>query len=271
MAMLTRQFKKFLKFKRRGSGNSKPFQKGTNRFDTSNKKSDVVCYEYKKQGHMRGECPELKKKLKKDKFVFKKAKAMLRTWSDEDDDEKSQATSGDDKIHYLMARSDDSSESFPISLKLVKQHILPQLEVVQPAHDLSHKIQGSTRIAGMKCNRGARELSTDLVFQTPGVQVKNHPKIGRVDCTLKSVCREIHYRPVEARTSMRVTGSFPISLKLVKQHILPQLEVVQPAHDLSHKIQGSTRIAGMKCNRGQIKDFFLKLHMSFLLCVGICL
>ncbi|MQL76440.1 hypothetical protein Taro_008828 [Colocasia esculenta] len=110
MAMLTRQFKMFLKFKRRGSGNSKPFQKGTNRFDTSNKKSDVVCYECKKQGHMRGECPELKKKLKRDKFIFKKAKAMLATWSDEDDDEKSQATSGDDEIHYLMARSDDSSE-----------------------------------------------------------------------------------------------------------------------------------------------------------------
>ncbi|MQM05188.1 hypothetical protein Taro_037998 [Colocasia esculenta] len=53
MAMLTRQFKKFLKFKRRGSGNSKPFQKGTNRFDSSNKKYDVVCYECKKQGHMR--------------------------------------------------------------------------------------------------------------------------------------------------------------------------------------------------------------------------
>ncbi|MQL97221.1 hypothetical protein Taro_029905 [Colocasia esculenta] len=66
--------------------------------------------ECKKQGHMRGECPELKKKLKKDKFTFKKAKAMVATWSDEDEDENSQATSGDDEVHCLMARSDDSNE-----------------------------------------------------------------------------------------------------------------------------------------------------------------
>ncbi|MQM08000.1 hypothetical protein Taro_040847 [Colocasia esculenta] len=72
--------------------------------------SEIVCYECKKQGHMRGECPELKKKLKKDKFTFKKAKAMVATWSDEDDDQNSQATSGDDEVHYLMARSDDSNE-----------------------------------------------------------------------------------------------------------------------------------------------------------------
>ncbi|MQM11648.1 hypothetical protein Taro_044557 [Colocasia esculenta] len=111
MTMLTRQFKKFLKFKMSGSGNSKPFQKKDflNKSD-SYKKSDVVCYECKKQGHMRGECPELKKKLKKEKFTFKKAKAMLATWTDEDEDENSQATSRDDEVQCLMARSDDSNE-----------------------------------------------------------------------------------------------------------------------------------------------------------------
>ncbi|MQL92331.1 hypothetical protein Taro_024956 [Colocasia esculenta] len=62
------------------------------------------------KGHMRGECPELKKKLKKEKFTFKKAKAMLATWSDEDEDENSQATSGDDEIKCLMARSDGSNK-----------------------------------------------------------------------------------------------------------------------------------------------------------------
>ncbi|MQL82237.1 hypothetical protein Taro_014701 [Colocasia esculenta] len=111
MAILTRRFKKFLKFKRRVSGNSKPFQKKdfANKFET-NKKSEIVCYECKKQGHMRGECPELKKKLKKEKFTFKKAKAMLATWSDEDEDENSQGTSEDDEVQCLMARSDDTNE-----------------------------------------------------------------------------------------------------------------------------------------------------------------
>ncbi|MQL73688.1 hypothetical protein Taro_006054 [Colocasia esculenta] len=59
---------------------------------------------------MRGECPELKKKLKKEKFTFKKVKAMLATWSDEDEDEDAQASSGDEEIHCLMARSEDSTE-----------------------------------------------------------------------------------------------------------------------------------------------------------------
>ncbi|MQL70151.1 hypothetical protein Taro_002455 [Colocasia esculenta] len=70
----------------------------------------IVCYECKKPGHMRGECPELKKKLKKEKITFKKAKAMLATWSDEDEDEDTQASSGDEENHCLMARSEDSTE-----------------------------------------------------------------------------------------------------------------------------------------------------------------
>ncbi|MQL88322.1 hypothetical protein Taro_020878 [Colocasia esculenta] len=59
---------------------------------------------------MRGECPELKKKLKKDKFTFKKAKAMMATWSDEDEDKNTQGRSGDEEIQCLMARSEDSKE-----------------------------------------------------------------------------------------------------------------------------------------------------------------
>ncbi|MQL79287.1 hypothetical protein Taro_011727 [Colocasia esculenta] len=58
------------------------------------------------------ECPELKKKLKKEKFTLKKAKAMLATWSDEDEDEDAQATSRDEEIQCLMARSDDSNEPY---------------------------------------------------------------------------------------------------------------------------------------------------------------
>ncbi|MQL98379.1 hypothetical protein Taro_031086 [Colocasia esculenta] len=59
---------------------------------------------------MRRECPELKKKLKKDKFTFKKAKAMLATWSDEDADEDEQATSGNEEIQCTtMMRTITSS------------------------------------------------------------------------------------------------------------------------------------------------------------------
>ncbi|MQL99071.1 hypothetical protein Taro_031788 [Colocasia esculenta] len=112
MAMLTRQFKKFLKFKRKGSGNSKSFQKKgfSNKFESNKKYDMIVCYECKKPGHMRGECLNLKKKLKKEKFSFKKSKGMLATWNDEDEDEDAQASSGDEEIHCLMARSEDSTE-----------------------------------------------------------------------------------------------------------------------------------------------------------------
>ncbi|MQM14413.1 hypothetical protein Taro_047344 [Colocasia esculenta] len=77
----------------------------------SNKNSDViVCYECKKPRHIRGECLELKKKLKKNKFTFKKAKAMMATWSDEDEDDNAHGSSKDEVIHCLMARSEDSAE-----------------------------------------------------------------------------------------------------------------------------------------------------------------
>ncbi|MQM16507.1 hypothetical protein Taro_049467 [Colocasia esculenta] len=67
MAMLTRQFKKFLKFKKKGPGNFKTLPKRdfSNKFDINKKTDMIVCYECKRQGHMRGECPELKRKLKK--------------------------------------------------------------------------------------------------------------------------------------------------------------------------------------------------------------
>ncbi|MQL81988.1 hypothetical protein Taro_014454, partial [Colocasia esculenta] len=115
MVMLTRQFKKFLRFKKKGSGNSKTFPNKdfTNKLESNKKSNMIVCYECKKPGHMRGECPELKKKLKKDKFTFKKAKAMMATWSDEDEDDNAQGSSGDEEIQCLMARSEDSTELFP--------------------------------------------------------------------------------------------------------------------------------------------------------------
>ncbi|MQL88705.1 hypothetical protein Taro_021277 [Colocasia esculenta] len=83
-------------------------------------RSDIVCYECKKQGHMRGECPELKKKLKKEKFTFKKAKVMLATWSDEDEDEDAQEASGDEEIQCtMMEMTKICSENKMLNLKKI--------------------------------------------------------------------------------------------------------------------------------------------------------
>ncbi|MQL68906.1 hypothetical protein Taro_001176, partial [Colocasia esculenta] len=66
------------------------------------------------KGHMRGECPELKRKLIKKKFEYKKPSAMMATWSDEDEDEderdQDESDDEDEEIKCLMARSDDSNE-----------------------------------------------------------------------------------------------------------------------------------------------------------------
>ncbi|MQL79012.1 hypothetical protein Taro_011445 [Colocasia esculenta] len=61
-------------------------------------------------GHMRGECPELKRKLIKNKSTYKKPRAMMDTWSDEDKDEDAQDSSNDEEIRCLMARSEYSNE-----------------------------------------------------------------------------------------------------------------------------------------------------------------
>ena len=68
---------------------------------------EIFCYECKKPGHMRGECPEPRKRYKKEKF--RKAKAMVATWSDEDLDSSEEREDQRENI-CLMAIEDNSSE-----------------------------------------------------------------------------------------------------------------------------------------------------------------
>ncbi|GAV65908.1 zf-CCHC domain-containing protein/UBN2 domain-containing protein, partial [Cephalotus follicularis] len=49
-----------------------------------NKKEESTCYECKKPGHFKNECPNLKKKEKFNKEHSKKKKAMVATWDDSD-------------------------------------------------------------------------------------------------------------------------------------------------------------------------------------------
>ena len=60
MALITRKFKRFMKKKWRGG--KRHDGKGE-----ANKESTIICYECNKPGHMKAECPLLKKKEKKEK------------------------------------------------------------------------------------------------------------------------------------------------------------------------------------------------------------
>ncbi|MQM02634.1 hypothetical protein Taro_035403 [Colocasia esculenta] len=67
-----------------------------------------------KPGHMKGECPENKKEKHKKIHKFKKPKAMVATWSDEDsseEEEEEKSSSSDSEEICFMANSSDGKVS----------------------------------------------------------------------------------------------------------------------------------------------------------------
>ncbi|GAV82409.1 zf-CCHC domain-containing protein/DUF4219 domain-containing protein, partial [Cephalotus follicularis] len=76
----------------------------------SSKKEEPTCYECKKPGHFKNECPNLKKKEKFIKEHSKKKKAMVATW-DDSDSSSSEEESDEEVINFaLMALEEDTSE-----------------------------------------------------------------------------------------------------------------------------------------------------------------
>ncbi|GAV57970.1 zf-CCHC domain-containing protein/DUF4219 domain-containing protein/UBN2 domain-containing protein, partial [Cephalotus follicularis] len=74
LALITSQFKKFLKSQK----GKKALKKFPHNVEPS-KKEEPTCYECKKPGHFKNECPNLKKKEKFIKEHSKKKKAMVAT------------------------------------------------------------------------------------------------------------------------------------------------------------------------------------------------
>ncbi|GAV78446.1 zf-CCHC domain-containing protein/UBN2 domain-containing protein, partial [Cephalotus follicularis] len=79
---------------------------------------EPTCYECKKPGHLKNECPNLKKKEKFIKEQFKKKneqskkkKAMVATWDDSDPSSSGEEESDEDVVNLaLMAMEEDASE-----------------------------------------------------------------------------------------------------------------------------------------------------------------
>ena len=59
MALITRKFKKFLKKKRQGM-RKRPPTKGEHSKE-KDKEQPLICYECKKPGHFKSECPNLRR------------------------------------------------------------------------------------------------------------------------------------------------------------------------------------------------------------------
>ncbi|MQL97634.1 hypothetical protein Taro_030330, partial [Colocasia esculenta] len=80
--------------------------------DTLRKPFDFKC---NKLGHMKGECPENKKEKPKKFHKFKKPKAMVATWSDEDSSEKEEdekfSSSDSEEICFMVNSSDGKARS----------------------------------------------------------------------------------------------------------------------------------------------------------------
>ncbi|EOY08823.1 Uncharacterized protein TCM_024059 [Theobroma cacao] len=114
LAMVAKRFRKLMGqrdrrlakkgYKREQSSSWKNISK-----NDSNKKEDIICYECKKPGHFRSECPMLKEETPKKNKKSKKA-MVVATWSDSDvlssdvEEEKVERRAN----LCLMARDDES-------------------------------------------------------------------------------------------------------------------------------------------------------------------
>ncbi|MQM21954.1 hypothetical protein Taro_055001, partial [Colocasia esculenta] len=88
----------------------------------------MVC---NKPGHMKGECPENKKEKHKKFHKFKKPKAMVATWSDQDSSEKEEdkkSSSSESEEICFMANSFDGKgrvEELLVAEELWNDHKKP--------------------------------------------------------------------------------------------------------------------------------------------------
>ncbi|KAK1560487.1 hypothetical protein Q3G72_027158 [Acer saccharum] len=110
IALMTKKFKQFMRFDKKGFGSKGNFVKKKTHFkkveQTQEKdhKKGVQCYECSGYEHIAPECANLKKK---------KGKALAVTWSDSDDLEKEDKSSDDDKnqvvnfIAFLFCRNNN--------------------------------------------------------------------------------------------------------------------------------------------------------------------
>ncbi|KAK8578906.1 hypothetical protein V6N13_142163 [Hibiscus sabdariffa] len=208
MAMLAKRFTRFMKSQR-----GRRFQR---KGDFKNKgkeeeKDQLICYEYKKPGHIRSECPQLKRKSfgKKKKF-----KAQIATWSDEEfSDEEEQEVAN----LCLMALEDEpkvTSNSFHSDLTY--DQLLDEYEELQEVYDeLVEKYKESILknkkiISDLKFDRDSLyEAHHDLELKMKSMQAnqKDLEKKNQDLHSLLSKVQDDHLKEVgDLKTSLSKVG-----------------------------------------------------------------
>ncbi|MQM09498.1 hypothetical protein Taro_042369 [Colocasia esculenta] len=92
-------------------------KKATEESESSTSEDDSVCYNYRKPGHVKSECPESLKKAQP-RWTKNKQKAMVGTWSEEEDDEDEESSESEEsqtKI-CLMTRGEEGDEEEKLPL-----------------------------------------------------------------------------------------------------------------------------------------------------------
>ncbi|GKV07174.1 hypothetical protein SLEP1_g18975 [Rubroshorea leprosula] len=109
--VLARKCKSFLrKDKLKNQGQQKKNYKSSKGKGESSKKDEIICYECKKAGHIKSECPNNDEKSLKAK---KKKKAMVATWSCSEDSSSSKEVS-DMEAHFCLMANDDTDEKHEV-------------------------------------------------------------------------------------------------------------------------------------------------------------
>ncbi|MQL68923.1 hypothetical protein Taro_001220 [Colocasia esculenta] len=117
-AMLSRRLQRILAKKKKYQSDRRYFKKGSdfNKPEAKDiKKNEPICYECKKPGHIKAECPKLKKSefRKKDssrKFKRYKKKAMAAAWDNSSDSDSESSSNSEEEEKANLAFMADITE-----------------------------------------------------------------------------------------------------------------------------------------------------------------
>ncbi|XP_057985321.1 uncharacterized protein LOC131170279 [Hevea brasiliensis] len=153
LAMITRRFKKA--FKKGGSNYKKFLKKYSPKGETSKDQSEIKCFECNKPGHIKPNCPKLKKKNSKDKSK----KALVASWMDSDDSS-SDNSSDKEVVHIcLMALEEDkreSSQQREINTEVNKSDSLS----IEDYEDAFAKLYEKYKVYKKKCSALNKEIAS---------------------------------------------------------------------------------------------------------------